>query len=112
MSLDLSLYVETDTGAAELTRVDLFDRNITHNVSPMWSRAGVYEALYKSRDKTAADVVDVVRAGVQTMEREPDEFRKLNPPNGWGDYNGALAFLRAFLTACEAHPKAKIGVWA
>jgi hypothetical protein len=34
----------------------------------------------------------------------------MNPANGWGDYDGALEYLRDLLIACAAHPKAEIHI--
>jgi hypothetical protein len=45
------------------------------------------------------------------MEGNEDEFILLNPKNGWGDYYGALKFLKEFTEACEKYPKATIGLW-
>ena len=30
-----------------------------------------------------------------------DEYEKLNPPNGWGSYEGLLKTLKAMLECCE-----------
>lgn len=40
----------------------------------------------------------------------PDKFKKLNPANGWGDYDGLLAFVAAYLEACMEHPDATVRV--
>lgn len=45
MSLDF--YIE------EIRPTAVYWRNITHNVVPMWKRAGVYDALYKSEGQLA-----------------------------------------------------------
>ena len=35
MSLDVSLYINVDTGGDKMKRISLFDANITHNLSEM-----------------------------------------------------------------------------
>ncbi|MHB1310599.1 MAG: hypothetical protein ACYC3L_01190 [Gemmatimonadaceae bacterium] len=113
MGLSLSLYVDADTGAAEPTRLYVGgDCNITHNVSPMWRKAGVYEALYKSDETSAGQWLDALRAGLRDMEAHAETYRALNPSNGWGDYDGALRFLRAWEAVCAEHPKALVNVSA
>lgn len=39
-------------------------------------------------------------------------FQALNPANGWGNYDGAIEFLRALLEACDALPDCIVGVSA
>jgi hypothetical protein len=42
--------------------------------------------------------------GIAAMKADPEKFKALNPSNGWGDHDSALAFLERVLAACEAHP--------
>lgn len=104
MSLDIYLR------AVRMTT--LYSSNYTSNVIPMWHKAGVYEALYKSEGQKAESVIPVLHAGIKDMEEKPDEYILLNPKNGWGDYHSALEFLKEFTRACEENPDAEIGVWA
>ena len=112
MSLDISLGMAIDTGGRSLYPVNLYDGNYTHNVVPMWKRAGVYKALYRSTGKTAAEILPTLEAGISAMEKDPAGFFLLNPSNGWGSYRGALAFLREVRDACKRHPKAIVEVSA
>jgi len=110
MSLGFSLYVYADLGGEYPYYVDLYSRNYTHNVTPMWIKVGVYDALYMRADKQASEIIEVLKAGVLDMQTKPDEYKLLNPPNGWGDYDSALVFLEDVLSNCEKYPKAIIGV--
>ena len=111
MSLDIGLYVEVDTGGEEPHFVDLYSANYTGNVCPMWEMADVYEALYDSDKVEASAIIPILEDGIQDMLAYATDYRKLNPPNGWGDYEGALKFLQRLLGACYLHPKALIHVW-
>ena len=104
MSLDIWLTAVRPT--------QVFDANITHNVSAMWRKAGIHDALYESKDKTAAEVLPELRTGLMLMRDDPDGFRALNPPNGWGDYDSALKWLETLIAAFEECPDGVIGVWA
>jgi transposase-like protein len=129
MGLSIELYVvlgKEVTGNAPY-RLTVFEGDITHNLVPMWNRAGVYDALYESQGECAGNILEVLRNGLADMEQNADVYRSLdppngwdenvevyrllNPPNGWGDYDGALRFLREFSGACEKYPKARIEVW-
>ena len=113
MSLDVSLYIEVDTGSKEPHWLELHDANYTHNVTPMWAEAGVYEMLYgydeweRPRVALASEMIPVLEEGRRRMEAEPLKYIAMNPPNGWGDYGTALEFLRGLLRACKEHPKAR-----
>ena len=82
----------------------LFDRNITHNVSPMWKLAGVWEALYESDGIRCGDYLAVLEKGLDDMRLRPGEYRKLNPSNGWGSCESALNFLESVVEAVKKNP--------
>ncbi len=105
--------------------------NITYNVDPMFALAldgdadrGIQNggdvvlrrkdpALRRFIGKRAGDpdVIDALLGAVSVMEGEPEKFRALNPPNGWGDYEGAVDYMRRFCLACEQYPDATIEGW-
>lgn len=87
----------------------LFTSNITHNLTEMADKAGIYKALWHPVDngyKRASDIIGVLREGIAQMEKEPERFTPYNPDNGWGSYEGLLAFTKECLEACEQHPHA------
>lgn len=110
MSLDIYLYAKADVGKDEPIDCELYWRNCTHNLAPMWHLAGVYDALYKSNNDTAEKYIEVLEKGIADMEARPEEYKELNPPNGWGNYEGALNFLKDFTNNCKEYPKSIIGV--
>lgn len=127
MSYDI--WLEADLGGKERASLDHDDPgNITYNVDPMFAlalgepEAGVHSgadvvlhlkepALKRFIDKPASEAVEPLRRAVERMEADPAPYQALNPENGWGDYEGALDYLKRFLAACERHPKAVIGGW-
>lgn len=112
MSLDFYLDDAKTCTACGRGGERLYSANITHNVSPMWIRAGVHEALYRSEGRTAAEIIPALEKGVEHMATHPDEYTPMNPENGWGSYASALTWLRHVLAACRAHPHAAIRVSA
>jgi hypothetical protein len=91
---------------------DVFEGNITGNLCPMWTKAGIYEALYESKGKRAKEIIQVIESGIKDMETKPEEYKVLNPKNGWGDYDGALRWIKNLLEACIEHPEAIINTWS
>lgn len=112
MSLDIWLKIDVDTGGKEPYSVNLFDSNYTHNCVPMWKKAGIYEALYESEGKTAYEVIETLKKGLQDMKDHPKIYQELNPDNGWGDYESALKWIQELVDTFERHPKGVIGVLA
>lgn len=104
MSYDVSLYIET--GGPE--PVCLTDRNQTSNVACMWRHAGADLAEFHGR--TASDVLPVLRAAIAAMEDDPATYKAMDPPNGWGDYDSCLEFLRGLVIDFASHPKATVTV--
>lgn len=115
MSLDVSLYMMVDSGGPEPTTVTFYEANCTHNCNVMAEEAGIYMHVWRPDEldevKTAGDLIEPLRAGIKLMEDEPQRFIALNPPNGWGSYETFLPWLRRYLEACIAHPKASVATW-
>lgn len=106
MSWDVSLVV--DTGGPEPAELSFLDANYTHNVQPMFALAGL--DLGGLHGERAGEAAAKLTAAIAAMRQDPERFRAMNPPNGWGDYDGALAFLERIRTACLAHPLATVRV--
>jgi len=113
MSLDITLMVEVDLGGPEEPHeFEVWWKNITHSVVPMWNKAGVYDALYRSDGKQAQDIIPYLERGLEKMKENPSEYEALNPANGWGSYSGAVDFLEDYLCACHLAPLAIVRVSA
>lgn len=104
MSYDV--YLNVDGGAGH--GVCAFDRNMTSNVAPMWRKAGV--DLREFQGLLAGRVIDSLNAAIDNMTNYPEDYRAMNPENGWGSYEGALDFLTSLRDACQKFPRAEIGV--
>lgn len=78
MSLDIWLTEKIET--------EVVSKNMTHNVNKMWIKAGIYDALYNSEGKQAKEVIQILQDGLNEMLDNSEEYKKLNPPNGWGSY--------------------------
>ena len=83
--------------------------NYTWNVSGMYHAAAppnieTDSILYWMNGKIAGDVIWVLKFILAEMRDAPDVFREMNPPNGWGDYEGAIRFIDGILRECETHP--------
>lgn len=110
MSLDFYLGARVDTGAKCPIWVEVWRGNYTHNVTPMWRLAGVYQALYWSDGERAGTLVPVLSRGCRAMRDNIAAYRALNPSNGWGDADRALVFLGRVTAACKRHPKAEVRI--
>ena len=89
-------------------------RNYTSNVSGMWSEAiGIERLADLIRDNPKpADLLPYIERGIEAMKAHPDKYRAMNPSNGWGDYDGALAYLEWLAQGCRDYPGAEVSVWA
>jgi len=105
MSLDVAL--------VKLQPAEVFDFNITHNLTPMAEAAGLYKAMWRPEElgiKLAGDLIPILAQGLLLLEDHPEKFIALNPENGWGDYEGFFRCVRRYLAACKDHPDAEIRV--
>lgn len=86
---------------------------MTHNMVPMAEWAGIYVAIWRPEEigiAFAGGLAPLLEAGLYRLEYHSEEARKLNPSNGWGDYEGFVKFVRGYLEACRRHPGATVEV--
>ena len=88
-------------------------RNYTSNVSGMWHKAlgGISLGTLLDPEPVAETLVEPLNRAIGEMMESPEVFRQMNPPNGWGDYEGALEFLVWIRDRCMMWPKARVHVW-
>lgn len=89
----------------------VYEANITHNLGNMAGDAGIYGYLWRPEEvgiETAGQLVEPLRAGLARLRGDPVTFRQHNPSNGWGDYDGLVRFVSAYLAACEEYPNARV----
>jgi hypothetical protein len=94
--------------------VQVFEGNITHNLNKMAREAGVYMAMWRPKEieiTTAKQLIEPLRDGLARLQTNPEHFRKFNPDNGWGTYEGLVDFVVDYLSACEKYPDAEIWTW-
>jgi len=109
MSLDV--YLEDPTATYETEH--LYWANITHNLTTMADKAGIYEALWRPEEiggKYAKDIIELVEKGLTDLKSRPEYFKKFNSPNGWGMYKHFVPFVSKYLEALKEYPDAKISV--
>jgi hypothetical protein len=107
MSWDASMVV--DTGGEYPAEVQDLG-NYTWNVSEMFYAAFGADGLRTIEGKSGKDAVPIVRSAIAFMQDNGAAMRALNPKNGWGDYEGAIEFLKTILDGCLRHPKATVSL--
>ncbi len=89
----------------------VYEANITHNLAPMAREAGIYEYLWYPEDKgvtTAAQLIEPLETGLALLKSDRTRLERLNPANGWGDYEGLVRFTSNYLDACKEYPAAQV----
>lgn len=85
--------------------------NYTDNVAGMWEKA-LGHSLSDLDGQTAGNAISPLEVAVARMTHPPEVagYRAMNPPNGWGSYEGAVGYLRAILAECRRQPNAVIRI--
>lgn len=94
-------------------RDDIWEANITHNLTAMADEAGIYKLVWRPDEvgiKKAGELVEPLTKAIDEMEADPERFKKHNPPNGWGSYSGFLHWVIQYRDACKRFPDADIEV--
>lgn len=106
----------------------LYESGITHNLTEMAKKAGVYEALWRPyrlkpdfiptkdyneemnfEDKSivlAIEIIPYLEKGLKNLKDNPEYFKQFNPKNNWGSYDVLLKFVYRYLKACKEDPEA------
>lgn len=93
--------------------VEVFSKNITHNLGTMADHAGIYKCLWRPDENGITHVhqiIEPLKSAIADMEANPEKYKPLSASNGWGTYEQFLPWLRELLAACEEHPNAEIRV--
>lgn len=111
MSLDVDLMVTQP--------VSVFSQNITHNLGKMASEVKLgwgitlYDVLWRPDEhgmKFAKDISDHLDRGWNILLSDPEYFKKFNPENGWGSYEGLERFVYKYRNACWDNPDAELSI--
>lgn len=86
--------------------------NITYNLSRMLKDAG-FVGWATLVGMPAQDAGRHILEVLDSMAADPQKWRSMNPPNGWGDYDKCLqGRMRSWAWECvEAGPTDRIGGW-
>ena len=112
MSLDVYLDLDACAHCGRAAET-VFSANITGNLARMANEAGIYEALWRPDEHgltKARDLIAPLTAGLDLLVSDPPRFKRLNPENGWGSYNGLTSWVARYLGACIEYPDATVRV--
>lgn len=112
MSLDVDLMVTRP--------VSVYEANITHNVNTMAAEVKLsngmtlYDVMWRPDEqeglKFARDIAELLNEGWNILLSDPERFKKFNPVNGWGSYEGLEQFVYKYRNACWDNPDAELRV--
>ena len=113
--MSLSVYLNTEKCShCGSNGNEVFEANITHNLGSMAEKAGIYNHLWRPDEikiTKAEQLIEPLTLGLKKMKDNPEEYKKLNPENGWGSYGVFIPWIEEYLEACKEHPKATVEAW-
>jgi len=108
--MSYNVYIEIDTGTGEFHTVHEVG-NYTSNLSAMWWDA-LGHSLGDLSGNNCAEAEPLLTAAIAKM-RAPenyDRYKALEPSNGWGNMQGAIAYVEEIRDACRRHPLARLRI--
>ena len=110
--MSYSIHLTVDAGGPE--KVYVYHEkwgthySYTYNIRPMLVLAGC--TFQQIDGKSAAEASTMLERALNVMRNNPDDFRKLNPKNGCGDFDSFRVSLEELLTWMLRYPKATVEV--
>ena len=83
--------------------------NYTSNVARMYNKA-IGKSMRDFEGMVAEDALSLLQDCYYEMTSDPEAYKELNPENGWGNYDGAVAYLKKLIDGCKEFPTAVIEV--
>lgn len=108
-----SFHMAVNVGSLVDARLEDFEASYTYNVGPMFKAAFnefTDEGIQYLNGREGEASIGILSWAIQYMRNHQNELKKLNPANGWGDYEGALALLEQLLQWTVDAPKARFVV--
>ena len=112
MSLDVDLMVIQPTS--------IFSMNITHNLGKMAGEVKLsngktlYDVLWRPDEQEglsfARDISELLDEGWNILLSDPEKYKRYNPENGGGSYDGLCNFVYNYRNACWDNPDAELRV--
>ena len=114
MSLDVDLMVTQP--------VSVYSGNITHNLGKMAGEVKIpymagtvslYTILWRPEElqfTKAREIADLLDVGWNILLSDPEKYKRYNPENGWGSYDGLCDFVYRYRNACWDNPEAELSV--
>lgn len=91
-------------GIVAKREIEIFERNVTYNLSDMYYKCIDKELGFKKlNDMSCKKALPILERAIKDMIENKEEYEKLNPPNGWGSYEGLLEDLQDMRNCCEAN---------
>ena len=100
-------YLAINTGIDDIEVIDV--GNYTYNVGKMY-RDALGFSYSDFNGMLAKDAIQILKIAIEKMEKNPKYYETMNPENNWGNYNGALKYLKSLYVACKDNPLCKIVV--
>lgn len=111
MSLDVDLMVTQPTS--------VYSNNITHNLGKMAGEVSLsngmtlYDILWRPEEHGlyfACEISELLDEGWNILLPDPEKYKRYNPENGWGSYEGLCDFVYKYRNACWDNPQAELSV--
>jgi hypothetical protein len=90
-----------------------FSANITYNLNNMAIKAGIYKELWRPDEigiTKASQLIEPLTRGLEFIMSDPERFKVLDTPNGWGTYQCFVTWFTEYLAACKKHHDADVSV--
>ena len=105
--------VSLDVYLTETRPVEVFERNITHNLARMADAAGLYIPLGGPnccRPRRRPNLSARSSLGFAVLKGDKWRFKRIRTGEWVGSYDGLVRFAESYLAACREYPDAQIRV--
>ena len=98
-----------DIGIKAKREVYLYESNITYNLSKIYYKC-INGGLKSLNEMSCKQALPILNKAIESMIEHEEEYKELEPSNGWGSYDGLLEEFRLLRETCENNPDGIIEV--
>ena len=98
-------YMKNKEMPSEKQMAEWVTRDHLKEFNDYYTRLKKMEGSQGLKESQVGDLYIQIGEAIEKMESNPEKYKAMNPPNGWGNYEGALEVLKEMAKVAFEYPE-------